>query len=110
MVLKLSFCFRQNCSPVHPERADQPEKKECSLHIPMLIKYDHCDPTQISPEEKEDDLDATDDGESSEEPHGASDETQLGLHLDLLVSLDVVEGRCVKIDVDQVQTGTQFLS
>ena len=24
------------------------------------------------PEEKEDDLDATDDGESSEEPHGAS--------------------------------------
>ena len=45
MVLKLSFGFRQNCSPVNPERADQPEKKECSLHIPMLIKYDHCDPT-----------------------------------------------------------------
>ena len=56
------------------------------------------------PEEKEDDLNTTDDGEPSEEPHGASDETQLGLHLDLLVSLDVVEGRRVKVDVDQVQT------
>ena len=54
MVLKLSFGFRQNCSPVHPERADQPEKKECSLHIPMLIKYDHCDLTWTSPEQKED--------------------------------------------------------
>ena len=58
------------------------------------------------PEEKEDDLNTTDDGEPSEEPHGASDETQLSLHLDLLVSLDVVEGRRVKVDVDQVQTGT----
>ena len=56
------------------------------------------------PEEKEDDLNTTDDGEPSEEPHGASDETQLGLRLDLLVSLDVVEGRRVKVDVDQVQT------
>ena len=104
MVLKLSFGFRQNCSPLNSERADQPEKKECSLHIPMLIKYDHCDPTQISPEEKEDDLDATDDGEPSEEPHGASDETQLGLHLDLLVSLDVVEGCRVEEDLNQMKS------
>ena len=56
-----------------------------------------------SPEDKEDDLDATDDGESSEEPHGASNETQLGLHLDLLVSLDVVEGRRVKVDLNQLK-------
>ena len=55
------------------------------------------------PEEKEDDLDATDDGESSEEPHGASNETQLGLHLDLLVSLDVVEGRRVEVDLNQLK-------
>ena len=58
------------------------------------------------PEEKEDDLNTTDDGEPSEEPHGAPNKTQLGLHLDLLVSLDVVEGCRVKVDVDQVQTGT----
>ena len=58
------------------------------------------------PEEKENDLNTTDDGEPREESHGASDETQLGLRLDLLVSLDVVEGRSVKVDVDQVQTGT----
>ena len=56
------------------------------------------------PEEKEDNLDATDDGESSEEPHGASDEAQLGLHLDLLVSLDVVEGGRVKVDLHQLKS------
>ena len=43
-------------------------------------------------EEKEDDLNPADDGEASEESHGASNETQLGLRLDLLVSLDVVKG------------------
>ena len=51
------------------------------------------------PEEKEDDLNTTDDGESSEEPHGASNETQLGLGLDLLVSLNVVKGCRVKVDL-----------
>ena len=56
------------------------------------------------PEEKEDDLDATDDGEPGEEPHGASNETQLGLHLDLLVSLDVVKGRRVKVDLNQLKS------
>ena len=56
-----------------------------------------------SPEEKEDNLDATDDGEPSEEPHGASNETQLGLHLDLLVSLDVVEGRRAEVDLNQLK-------
>ena len=44
------------------------------------------------PKQKEDDLNPTDDGEASEESHGASNETQLGLRLDLLVSLDVVKG------------------
>ena len=49
------------------------------------------------PEEKEDDFDAADDGEASEESHGASDKAQLGLRLDLLVPLDVVEGCRVKV-------------
>ena len=44
-----------------------------------------------------------DDGEASEESYGASNETQLGLRLDLLVSLDVVEGGCVKVDLHQLQ-------
>ena len=55
------------------------------------------------PEEKEDDFDPADDGEPTEETHGASDETQLGLRLDLLVSLDVVEGRRVKVDLHQLK-------
>ena len=55
-------------------------------------------------EKKEDDFDATYDGESSEEAHGASNETQLSLHLDLLVSLNVVEGRRVKVDLNQLQS------
>ena len=53
----------------------------------------------MSPEEKEDDLDSTDDGKSSEKSHGASNETQLGLILDLFVSLNVIKGRCVKVDL-----------
>ena len=59
---------------------------------------------QLEPEYEEDYLNATDDGEASEEPHGASNETQLGLRLDLLVSLDVVEGRRVKVDLNQLQS------
>ena len=55
------------------------------------------------PEEKEDNLNPTDDGEASEESHGASNETQLGLRLDLLVSLDVVKGGRVKVDLYQLQ-------
>ena len=54
------------------------------------------------PEEKEDNLNPTDDGEASEESHGASNETQLGLRLDLLVSLDVVKGGRVKVDLYQL--------
>ena len=42
------------------------------------------------------------DGEASEESHGASNETQLGLDLDLLVSLDVVKGGRVEIDLHQL--------
>ena len=55
------------------------------------------------PEEKEDDFDATDDGEPSEEPHGASNQTQLSLHLDLFVPLDVVKGRRVKVNLHQLE-------
>ena len=55
------------------------------------------------PEEKEDDLNSADDGKSSEKSHGASNKTQLGLHLDLLVSLDVVKGGRVKVDLHQLK-------
>ena len=55
------------------------------------------------PDEKEDDLNPTDDGEASEESHGASNETQLGLRLDLLVSLNVVKGGRVKEDMHRLQ-------
>ena len=55
------------------------------------------------PEKKEDNLNPTDDGEASEESHGDSNETQLGLRLDLLVSLDVVKGGRVKVDLHQLE-------
>ena len=73
MVLGL-FLSRHYISSIDPERADEPE-------------------------EKQDDLNAADDGEAAEEPHGASDETQLGLRLDLLVSLHLVKGCSVKVDL-----------
>ena len=62
------------------------------------------------PEDEEENLDATDDGEPAEEPHGASNETQLCLHLDLLVSLNVVKGRRVKVDLHQLKGGLYLLT
>ena len=64
----------------------------------------------LRPEEKEDDLNPTDDGESSEESHGASNQTQLGLHLDLLVSLNVVKGCRVKVDPDKSEVVKRHLN
>ena len=84
MILKLILFGRHNLSSCDPERADHPEQKE-------------------------DDLDAADDGESTEEPHGASDEAQLGLCLDLLVSLNVVEGGGLKVDLHQLKCGKRSL-
>ena len=55
-------------------------------------------------DQKEDNLDAADDGESSEEPHGASDEAKLCVELDLLVSLDLVKGGRVKVDLHQLES------
>ena len=54
------------------------------------------------PEEKENELNPADDGAACEESHGASNETQLGLCLDILVSLDVVEGGRVEVDLNQL--------
>ena len=51
--------------------------------------------------QKEDDFNATNDGKPGEESHCASDETQLSLHLDLLVSLNVVKGCRVKVDPEK---------
>ena len=57
---------------------------------------------KMSPEEKEDNLNSTDDGKSSEKSHGASNEAQLCLRLNLLVSFDLVKGGRVKIDFYQL--------
>ena len=43
-----------------------------------------------------DDLNSTENREPSKEAHGSPNETQLSLELDLLVSLDLVKGGCVK--------------
>ena len=55
-------------------------------------------------EQKEDDLDTTDDRESCQESHGASNQTYLGVKLDLLVFFYLVKGCCVKIDMDQFKS------
>ena len=55
-------------------------------------------------EEKEDDLDTTDDRESCQESHGASNQTYLGVKLDLLVFLYLVKGCRVKIDLDELKS------
>ena len=77
-IMKYCLCGRHNIKPRNFDRTDQLEKKEYDLYT-------------------------ADDGEASEEPHGASDETQLSLCLDLLVPLDLVEGGRVKVDLYQLQ-------
>ena len=56
-------------------------------------------------EEEKDDLDTAHDREACEESHGASDETDLGVNLDLAVSLNVVKGCRVKVDLDELKGG-----
>ena len=51
----------------------------------------------------EDDLDPTEDGEAGEESHGAAGEAELGLQGHLHIPLYLVIGRCVKVDLDQLQ-------
>ena len=72
----------------YPPWANQPENR-------IAYIFNVCN----QPEEKEDDLDPTDDGEAGEESHGASNKTQLCLRLDLFISLDVVKGGRVKVDL-----------
>ena len=72
--------------------------------VQCLDELKSLDIEQNKPEKKEDDLNPTDDGEACEESHGASNKAQLGLHLGLLVSLDVVEGGCVKVDLNKLKS------
>ena len=60
-------------------------------------------------DEEVDYLDPTDDRESREKSHGAPNEAELGLKLDPLVSLDLVKGGRVKVDLDHLQSGLGHL-
>ena len=60
-------------------------------------------------QEKEDDLNATDDWEPSEESHGSPNKTEGGGELDLLVPYDLVEGGRVEVDLDKLQSGRWLL-
>ena len=53
-------------------------------------------------DEEVDYLDPTDDRESREKSHGAPNEAELGLKLDPLVSLDLVKGGRVKVDLNHL--------
>ena len=98
VVLKFSLHSRFHVILGNPEGANQSEKKTPILVIELLKKV------WLAPEEKEDDLHPADDGKASEESHGASNETQLGLRLDLLVSLNVIKGRRVELDLHYFQS------
>ena len=60
--------------------------------------------------EIEGNLNATEDGEASEEPEGASNDSQLILQAVLDVSFNLVVGRRVKVDVKDVQLSVLLLS
>ena len=76
-----------------------------SLHIVrnfllLNIEGNHADEGLC---QKVDNLNTTDDWESSKKAHSASNETQLRLGFDLPVLLYVVEGCCVKEDLDDLK-------
>ena len=56
-------------------------------------------------DDKVDDLDPTEDGEASEEPHGAADHADKGLKGDLYILLYLVIWGSVEVDLNQVQGG-----
>ena len=97
MVLKFGLHSRLHFILGNPEGANQSEKNSNIIVVVFLVNGG------FAPEEKEDDLHPADDGEASEESHGASNETQLGLRLDLLVSIDVVKGGRVKVDLNKLE-------
>ena len=100
--LKLSFYFSHN--PSELEGAHQPKNTQFDRYKKNLSEdYEVHVLAWLKPEKKEDDLHSTDDGEASEESHGAPNETQLGHRLDLLVSLDVVKGGGVEVDLHQLE-------
>ena len=102
MILKLFFGGRYDVSYNDPKRADPPVEYFVRYSGKKYLKSDQ-------PKEKEDDLNSADDGESSEESHGASNKAQLTLQLDLLVSLDVVKGCRVKVDLHHTNCGIMSL-
>ena len=74
------------------------------LMVPKPILGRFCDlKRRNESEEEKDDLDAAHDREACKESHGASDETDLGVKLDLLVFLDIIEGCRVKVDLDELK-------
>ena len=92
------------------------DQKKLTWNLIFVIKLSFIDhqaqnySISSRPEEKEDDLNGTDDGEPSEESHASSNQTQLSLHLDLLFSLNLVKGRCVKVDLYQLDSGLYLLT
>ena len=52
---------------------------------------------------KVDDFNSTDDGEASEETHGASDGADLSFKVSFLIPLDLVEGSRVKEDLHKLK-------
>ena len=56
-------------------------------------------------EEKEDNLNATDNRESSQESHGAANETHSCGEINFCVPFYLVKGGRVKVDLDQFQCG-----
>ena len=86
-------------------------QKDCLVQVSYSLSLLHC---QIRPSDshcheqfdgKVDDLDPTEDGEAGEEPHGAADEAELGFQCHLHVSLYLVIGGRVEVDLYQLQGG-----
>ena len=81
MIMKLFLGCSQYISPAGPEWFGQPEENDVLLIIPEPMdtwygsqRWWWCQ-WSVKPEEKEDDFNSTDDGESSQESHGASNQT-----------------------------------
>ena len=68
-----------------------------------LVRISHSEREQKF-DNVEDDLNATQDGESGEKPHGASNKTQGGLQSHLHIFLNLVVGCSTKVDLNHFQS------
>ena len=86
-----------------------PKIPNCNTNICTRLFFANCASQSLttgvveSLDGKVDDFNSTDDGEASEETHGASEGADLSFKISFLIPLDLIEGSRVKEDLHKLK-------